>query len=393
MTAANTTTTYGSVTKTFHWLTALLMVTVIPLGVVAHDMGTETGEQIARKALLFSAHKTLGLTLFAVAVARILWAVSQPKPAPLHPERRVETWLAETVHWLLYASLVIVPLTGWIHHAATTGFAPIWWPFGQGLPFVPKDAGVAMLFSALHMTFEKILLVALILHIAGALKHHIWDKDLTLKRMWPGRVAIPALTKTPHRWSPALVASAVYLAVLGGVLATQPVEARGDDTRLATVASEWTVTEGTLGLTIRQFGSDVSGQFEDWTAAIRFEPETGTGNVEVVIAIPSLILGSVTNQALGPDYFAPGEFPTATFAASIAPVGESYEAQGTLTLRGETVPLTLPFTLTIDGTRAEMQAVTTLDRRDFGIGTVPMPDESSLEFGVAVTIDLVAERT
>ena len=75
------------------------------------------------------------------------------KPNGLHPERKAESWLAETIHWLLYGSLVIVPLTGWIHHAASTGFAPIWWPFGQNLPFVAKSESTSELFAGFHIIF------------------------------------------------------------------------------------------------------------------------------------------------------------------------------------------------------------------------------------------------
>ena len=55
---------------------------------------------------------------------------------------------------------MVVPLSGWIGHAATTGFAPIWWPFGQGLPFVPESETVAHLFAGIHEVFTKVLLGA-----------------------------------------------------------------------------------------------------------------------------------------------------------------------------------------------------------------------------------------
>ena len=64
-------------------------------------------------------HKTVGVTIFLVALARIIWIISQPKPSGLHPERKGATWLAETIHWPLYSSLVMPPLTSWIRHAAT----------------------------------------------------------------------------------------------------------------------------------------------------------------------------------------------------------------------------------------------------------------------------------
>ncbi|MGD9294163.1 MAG: cytochrome b/b6 domain-containing protein, partial [Roseobacter sp.] len=136
MPLSNTAQHYGSISKTFHWLTALLILTLIPLGIYANDLPYDSSEQLARKAWFFSLHKTLGVTVFFVALARILWAIVQPKPSPLHPDRKLETFAGSMVHWLLYGSLLLVPLSGWVHHAATTGFAPIWWPLGQNLPLV-----------------------------------------------------------------------------------------------------------------------------------------------------------------------------------------------------------------------------------------------------------------
>jgi len=158
MALGNSTSHYGSVTKFLHWVMALGILTMIPLGIIAHDAPFDSSDALARKALLFSVHKTLGVALFFAALSRIFWALSQPKPALLNSEKPVESFLAGLVHWMLYASLVGVPLSGWIGHAATTGFAPIWWPFGQSLPFVPKDEAVAHVFSWLHF----VLLLALV---------------------------------------------------------------------------------------------------------------------------------------------------------------------------------------------------------------------------------------
>lgn len=387
-------TTYGTVTKVFHWLTALLILTIIPLGLIASDLPYETNEQLARKAQLFSLHKTLGVAVFCVALLRILWALGQAKPGALHPERRVETLLAETVHWLLYASLVITPLTGWIDHAATTGFAPIWWPFGQSLPFVPKDEGVAHVFGSLHWVFGKVMIGALILHIAGALKHQFVDRDATLRRMWFGRTETP---QAGHHRTPAAapLIAALILAIGAGVavaLSGGEEETRETAT-LDQVASDWTVQDGTLGITVKQFGKTVEGTFADWTAAITFDPEAATdaGEVTVTINIGSLTLGSVTDQAMGADFFNVAEFPTATFTAPITKTAEGYTADGTLTMKGQTAPLTLPITLTLDGDTATMQGQTTVNRMDYGVGKT-MGDEANLGFDVVVAVDLTATR-
>ncbi len=213
MSLSNTTSRYGSVTRAFHWLTALLVMTLIPVAMIAYDLPHDTSEQLARKAWLFSLHKTLGITVFFVALLRIGWALLQPKPGPLHPERRAETFVAETAHWLLYGSLVLAPLSGWIHHAATTGFAPIWWPLGQSLPLVPKSESVAALFGGFHWVFGKVMTVTILLHIAGALKHHFIDKDATLRRMTGTKGAIPDLPGAHHSLRPLGAALAIWVLI------------------------------------------------------------------------------------------------------------------------------------------------------------------------------------
>ncbi len=386
---------YGTVTKTFHWLTALLILTVIPLGAIANRLPYETNAQLAFKAQLFSFHKTLGIIVFVVALARIIWALTQTKPAALHPERKMETMLAELVHWLLYISLVAVPLTGWIHHAATEGFAPVLLPISQELPFVPNDENVAKLFGGLHWVWSKIMVGSILLHIAGALKHQFIDKDVTLARMWFGSAASPASGRHQSGFTAPIAAIAIYVIATGAGAAAGLYTAKSDITQadLAEVSSEWTVLEGELGLTITQFGTEVSGAFEDWTSAITFD-ETGSGvlgSVETTISIGSLRLGSVTGDALGTDFFDAEAFPTALFVADIMADGENYIAEGTLTIKDITSPLTLPFTLALEGDNASMAGSVVIDRQTFQIGK-SMADESNLAFAVTVNIALTATR-
>ena len=389
-------TRYGTVTKVFHWLTAALILTIIPLGIIASDLGFETNEQLAQKAYLFSWHKTLGVAVFFVALLRILWALGHAKPGPLHPERKAETLLAETIHWLLYAALVITPLTGWISHAATTGFAPIWWPFGQSLPFVPKDDGVAHVFDSLHWVFGKVMIGALILHIAGALKHAVIDRDATLRRMWFGTAPMPA---TAHHRAPVaapLLAAAVVAIGVGAALALPEEEVvTPQAAALEQVASDWTVEDGTLAIAVTQFGKEVQGSFADWTAAIAFDPDAEGpeyGSVTVTVAIGSLTLGSVTDQAMGADFFDVATYPTASFTGPITSDGaEGWRVDGTLTLKGQTAPVTLLFDLVMDGDTAQVDGTTDLDRLTFGIGET-MSDEANLGFKVVVDVDLTATR-
>ena len=405
MSLTNTSTRYGAVAKTFHWLVALLILTMFPRGLIASALAPEIRAAAAapdealvnRTVFLFSLHKTLGVLIFFVALLRILWAISQPRPGLLHPDRKAEAFLAHAIHWILYGSLVLVPLSGWIHNAATTGFAPIWWPFGQGLPFVPVNDTVAEVFAAIHQIFVYVLGGAIVLHVAGALKHHVIDRDATLRRMLPGRTEAQAPEQQAHGPAPLIAALAVWVIALGlgGVAGYFPSRGgAGNETALAAAPSDWTVSEGSLGITVIQAGNPVEGQFADWTAAITFEDpaEPGpAGEVEVTISIPSLTLGSVTQQAMGGDFFDAGNHPTATFKATIEKTALGYTAFGPLTLKDQSVEIALPFTLALDGDTAVMSGSTQVNRLDFSIGQ-SMPDESSVGFAVAITVNLTATR-
>ena len=391
----NTNTRYGSVTRMFHWLTALLVITLIPVALIANQLPYDTAEELAQKAWLFSLHKTLGVTVFFVAVARIIWALTQTKPASLHPDAKAENFLAETAHWLLYGSLILAPLSGWVHHAATTGFAPIWWPLGQNLPLIPKSESVAALFSGAHWVFGKVMAATIALHVLGAIKHQVIDRDATLRRMLNGAPDLATLPPSRHSITPLLAAIAVWIVTLGAGASFGlfvPHAATTEAAALEEVASDWTVQEGRIGLTVDQFGSQVTGEFTDWTANISFDPEVmsgPSGNVEVVISIGSLTLGSVTDQAMGPDFFDVQKFATATYTADLITGVDGFMAKGILTIRDQTVPMDMPFHLSVEGDSANMQADLTMDRRDFGIGD-NMADESSLAFAVKVNVALTA---
>ena len=395
----NTVDRFGGVAKTLHWLTALLILTMLILGVIASQWPFDTSDALATKGILFSIHKTLGLTTLLVAIIRILWAIIQPRPAPLGSDSKFQHFAAETVHWSLYGMMVMVPLTGWMHHAATSGFAPIWWPFGQTLFFIPQSEVLATVLGKLHLAFNIVLAVSIGLHVAGALKHHVFDRDATLKRMLPGQVALPSgLVKAAFHKGPLLMALVVWAtaAGIGGVLGLAKNETSQSTVALEEVQSDWSVSSGSLSIGVNQFGQSVMGSFADWTAEIEFTEtarEGRHGDVTVVISIPSLMLGGITNEALAVDFLNAEGFATATYTGPIKPndVEDGYIVDGTLTLVGQTVPLVLPFDLMLDGATATASGSTSLDRRDYRIGQ-SYPDESTVGFEVQIMFDLFATQ-
>jgi cytochrome b561/polyisoprenoid-binding protein YceI len=396
----NTPDRFGAIAKTLHWLVALLIAILIPLGIYANGLPYDSSSELLHKARMFSLHKTLGVLVFALALLRITWAALNPHPRALHPDRRLETLAAQTVHGLLYGSILLVPLSGWLHHASTSGFAPILWPFGQDLPLVPKSQPLAEFTAGLHIVLERVLVLALALHIAGALKHHLIDRDATLRRMTWGLAAksTPIATRAqPSKALPWLLAGAVWIAALVagqalGVFHTDAPQIAQQPPTAAisapqTAPSGWAVQEGTIAITIQQFGAAVPGAFTDWSAAIDYDPATDQGRARVQIATGSLQLGSLTSEALAPDFLAPDRFPQARFDADLA----NGTATGQLTLRGKTIPLSYPYLLDIKDGLASVSARITLDRRSFDIGN-SIDDPAALGFDVTIDIALTALR-
>lgn len=383
----NTQTSYGTMARGLHWLIALLVIGNVALGLYAEDAPRTSDSEAARLALLYSLHKTAGIAILILAVARVCWAFVQPKPRPLHPDRRVETFLAEAVHWSLYLAILIMPLSGWLGHAASEGFAPILWPFGQSLPFLPESPGLAALFFAVHGAAAKLLVLSLGLHVAGSLKHALIDRDGLLARMITGRPSAAGADAPARRPGLAALTAWVLVILLGLAFAPSPRDQAGP----AAGAGNWVVNDGTLTFTLNQMQTPITGTLPGWTADIRYDAASRSGAVTVTIPLSAMALGAVTAQAAGPEFFDSAAHPTARFEATIAERSGQLEATGSLMLRGKTVPVTLPFTLTLDGDRASMTGQTVLDRRDFGMGP-GFPDEKTVGFAVVVHVTLTATR-
>jgi polyisoprenoid-binding protein YceI len=215
--------------------------------------------------------------------------------------------------------------------------------------------------------------------------------------MLPGQLTVRA-PQSSHRIALPLGAALVIWAgalVIGSLLNLYaPHGQTVTAAQLDAVETDWQLQDGTLAISVRQMGSDVTGSFADWTAAIRFDEtvqEGRAGDVDVTISIGSLTLGSVTSQAMAADFFNVAAFPTAQFKAEILRTAAGYEAAGTLTIKDKSLPVTLPFTLEVNEGTATMSGNTALDRRDFAIGH-GQKDENSLGFGVDVTVTLTATR-
>lgn len=167
----------------------------------------------------------------------------------------------------------------------------------------------------------------------------------------------------------------------------------------AAPAAVWTVDKPASKVAFSSSfdGGAFTGSFRRWDAAIRFDPANLVGSsVTATFDMASAVTGdSGRDEALPQDdWFAAGRYPKATFSASSfkALGGNRYLATGTLTMRGVTKPLTLPFTLVITGDVAKMNASVNLNRLAFGVGQNEWKTTEVVPGTVTVTISLTARR-
>lgn len=169
-------------TIVLHWLVAIGMIVMLAVGVYMEE----------NKAYeLYPLHKSFGVLIVAFVLWRIYWRAKNGWPTPVREYRPVEITLSKVVHWTLIIGTILMPISGMM----MSGLG------GHGIPFFgfellarnpdPLDPSkvialnetLAYVGKELHALGGNLLIAAVALHLAGALKHHMIDKDNTLKRM------------------------------------------------------------------------------------------------------------------------------------------------------------------------------------------------------------------
>ncbi|MEJ8835041.1 cytochrome b [Ramlibacter sp. AN1133] len=171
---------YSTPAIVLHWLLAALIVFMASLGwwmMTVED--TPGGERF------FVLHKSVGLILLALVALRVLWRLAhRPESLPAAVPRW-QVLLSGATQAGLYLLMIAVPLTGLL--GAMYSRAGLVF-FGTDLPrWVAASRPTAKQFFELHETLVWVLVVLVVLHVAGGLKHLLVDRDQVFARMWPAR--------------------------------------------------------------------------------------------------------------------------------------------------------------------------------------------------------------
>ena len=164
-------------------------------------------------------------------------------------------------------------------------------------------------------------------------------------------------------------------------------------------AQAWAVdnAKSKIEFTGKQLGSSFTGSFSAYSIDIGFDPENlAASHIVATIDLASARTGSreIDDGLPTSDWFDVKKHPKAVFRSETisAKADGSYEAAGALSLRGVDKPLTLPFTVTIDGGKAVADATTNLVRTDYGVGQGDFESDEYVAFDVGVKIHIEAAR-
>jgi cytochrome b561 len=175
----NTSHTYGAVAKFLHWSIVILIIAQYVMAEAAEELpnGLAKLEMVTR-------HKSFGMLVLVLALARIGWKLANrglPPPVPMPAPQRIA---AAASHGLLYLLLLAQPISGWMMSSAAnypvTFFGLFQWPALVGANHDLHEA-----LEEVHEFLFQALVVIAVVHALAALYHHLWMKDDTLRRMLP----------------------------------------------------------------------------------------------------------------------------------------------------------------------------------------------------------------
>jgi cytochrome b561 len=171
---------YSVTARALHWITAALVLTMIPVAVAMVNVSSGPLQD-----WLYDLHRSLGATVIPVIIVRFAYRLTHP-PVPLPDEiPRIQRTVARATHWTLYGLLLVQPFVGWV---ATSAYrAPIT-VFGLFVlpPIWPQDQPFSERLYLVHQLIGLAIACLVVLHITAALYHHYVRHDRVLLRMISG---------------------------------------------------------------------------------------------------------------------------------------------------------------------------------------------------------------
>ncbi len=385
---------YTAVAIALHWAIALAIGLMIWLG-----------WNMDENEVRFQLHKSIGITILMLTIARIVWRLLNPPP-PLPAEMKpLEKASSHLVHLGFYALMLAMPLTGWLVVSTHTEFdvpivlyGTISWPDIPGIGFLKNETAHEVL-EFVHSKLAWLTIGLLALHVAGAIKHEFSAEDGVLKRMIPGLFGRAEPPRLPSKgFATAFgLAAGVFAVIAGGPIIVSAMKPP-PEVEAANFTPNWSVDYQLSSISFSGVhdGNPYSGKFGNWTADIGFDPD----QVSQAKVLVTVITGSAAaNQKLYTDslkaaeWLNPDAFPTATIILDgMVETDRGYSANAAVTLKGINLDYPLDFTLIMDGDTARVSGSTTVQRKPLDLGQQSDPDGDWVAEDVRIDIIVVATK-
>lgn len=390
---------YSAVAIALHWVIAAGIIFMIGLGWNMDDSES-----------LYQLHKSIGITILLLTVARIVWRLLNPPPALPSEMKPWEKTLSHGVHVAFYALMLLMPLSGWLlvstsydFDIPTVLFGLVSWPDIPGVGFLSNEAGHGVV-EFVHSKLAWVAIIMLGLHVAGAVKHEISAEEGVLKRMIPGLFGKTSQPSAPPRAFIAAFGAALGVFILiagvpalfggGSGNASPATEAPAG----SSIEANWTVdpSASSIAFSGTHEGSTYRGEFNDWSAEIQFDPaQLDAARARVTVRTGSVEVNRklYTDSLKSAEWFNVSQYPQATVElGNFRQTDDGYIADATLALKDSSVTVPFAFTLEIEGDTATMQGSTSVERTPLNLGQQSDPGADWVGETVNITVEVRASR-
>lgn len=167
-----TTEKYGLVARILHWLMAVMIIALFAVGLYMTGLADDDP---ARRSI-YGMHKAMGTLALILAFFRIAWIFISPPPAPPSELAASDVKIQKAVIGILYLLMIMVPLSGFLM-STFSGYPVSFFGLFEFPLLFDKSKDMAGLFHEIHEYIGFVIIAVVVLHILGALKHRLKDKN------------------------------------------------------------------------------------------------------------------------------------------------------------------------------------------------------------------------
>jgi cytochrome b561 len=168
---------YTPTARVLHWVTAALVLFIIPAGILMANMPNGPAQD-----LLFHLHRSIGVLIIPLVIVRLIYRLTYEAPPLPEDLPLIMRLAAHGTHWVLYVLLIVQPLVGWVATSAYRAPILVFWLF-ELPPIWPEDRAFSEQAFVVHRFLGIAMAAVICAHIGGALFHHFIRRDNVLMRM------------------------------------------------------------------------------------------------------------------------------------------------------------------------------------------------------------------